>query len=111
MLTLEDKVGNLGTIIENGNSLESPENQLSNSLNLSVFHKETKKPVSNALISIESIGKTAVCNSKGEICLTDLKPGEYYVDVISPGFVAQTVLISVSHKDCIEYKVKMESNC
>lgn len=111
MLTLKDKVRNLGTIIEIGNSLESLQNQLIKSVNLAVIHKETKKPISNALISIESLGKTAVCNSEGEVCLTDLKPGEYSVDVISPGFVAQTVLISVSHNDSVEYKVKMESNC
>lgn len=111
MLTIEDKVGNSGTIIENGNFLESPKNQLLKSLNLSVVHKETKKPISNALISIESLGKTAVCNSKGEVCLTDLKPGEYSVDVISPGFVAQTVMVSVSSDEPVEFKVKMESNC
>lgn len=111
MLTIEDKVGNSGTIIENGNSLESPKNQIMKSLNLSVVHKETQKPVSNALISIESIGKTAVCNSRGEVCLTDLMPGEYLVDVISPGFVAQTVVVSVSIDEPVELKVKMESNC
>lgn len=111
MLNLESEVKKPGTIVENGQLLDSSQNQGMKTLNISVIHKDTQRPVSNALISIESIGKTAICNSEGQICLSDLKPGEYLVDIISPGYVAKTVTVSVSIEKSAEYKVKMESNC
>jgi hypothetical protein len=110
MIILEEYLGNSGTIIEKNHSLNGQENQLMKSLNLSVIHSENDRPVSNALISIESLGKTAVCNSDGEVCLTKLKPGKYHIDVISPGFIAKRISILIPVGDSAQLRVKMISN-
>jgi hypothetical protein len=110
MLTIEEELGNSGTIIGNDHSLDGPENQIVNSLNLSVIHSENKRPIGNALISIECIGKTAVCNTDGELCLTDLKPGKYDIDVICPGFIAQRISILIPVEEPNPIRVKMISN-
>jgi hypothetical protein len=110
MITLEAELGNSGTIIEKYHSLDGQENQLMRNLNLSVIHSENDRPISNALISIESIGKTAVCNCEGQVCLTELKPGSYFVDIISPGFIAQRVSILVPIVETAQIRVKMISN-
>ncbi len=110
MLTIEEELRSLGTIIGNDHSLDGPENQIISSLNLSVIHSENECPISNALISIECIGKTAVCNAHGELCLTDLKPGKYDIDVICPGFIAQRVSILIPLEAPNPIRVKMISN-
>ncbi|WP_395627656.1 hypothetical protein [Daejeonella sp.] len=110
MITLEAELGNLGTILEKYYSLDGQENQLLINLNLSVIHSENERPVSNALISIESIGKTAVCNCEGQVCISELKPGSYFIDIISPGFIAQRVSILVPIVDTFQIRVKMISN-
>ena len=110
MIILEEDLENSGTIIEKYHSLDGQENQLIRNLNLSVIHSENERPVGNALISIESIGKTAVCNREGEVCLTELKPGKYHIDVISPGFIAQRVSILIPIAEPAQIRVKMVSN-
>lgn len=110
MLTLEHEFENSGIIIEKDHFGGGQENPIMKNLNLSVIHSENKQPISNALISIESIGKTAICNSEGEVCLTELKPGKYDVDVISPGFIAQTVSVLIPIDEPAKFQVKMISN-
>jgi hypothetical protein len=110
MLTLEDELENSGTIIGKVHSLDGPEKPTMNILNLSVIHSENGRPIRNALISIESIGKTAICNSNGEVSLTEIKPGKYEMDVISPGFIAQRVSIIITAKELTQVSVKMLSN-
>jgi hypothetical protein len=110
MIILEEDLENSGTIIEKYHSLDGQENQLMRNLNLSVTHSENERPVGNALISIESIGKTAVCNCEGQVCLTELKPGSYFLDVISPGFIAQRISILIPIVETAQIRVKMISN-
>jgi hypothetical protein len=110
MLKLEDQLEKSGTIIEKLHSLNNQEKPITNILNLSVIHSESEKPIRNALISIESIGKTAICNSKGEISLSEIKPGKYEIDVISPGFIAQRFSIIIPLNKPALVKVKMISN-
>lgn len=110
MIILEEDLGNSGIIIEKSHSLNAQENQLMKSLNLSVIHSENERPIGNALISIESIGKTAVCNSEGKVCLTKLEPGKYHIDVISPGFIAKRISILIPVGDSAQLRVKMISN-
>lgn len=110
MIILEEDLENSGTIIEKYHSLGGQQNQLMNRLNLSVIHSENERPVGNALISIESIGKTAVCNRDGEVCLTELKAGKYHIDVISPGFIAKRISILIPAGDSAQIRVKMTSN-
>jgi hypothetical protein len=110
MIILEEHLGNSGTIIEKYHSLDGQENQLMRNLNLSVIQSENERPVGNALISIESIGKTAVCSCKGEVCLTELKPGNYLIDVIAPGFIAKRISILIPVGDTAQLRVKMTSN-
>jgi hypothetical protein len=110
MLTQEHEFGISGTIIGLDHSLDGPENQILRVLNLSVIHSENEQPISNALISIDSIGKTAVCNSYGELCINELSPGTYDIDIISPGFIAQRVSVLIPLDDSVEIEVKMTSN-
>jgi len=110
MLTQEHEFGISGTIIGLDHSLDGPENQNLRLLNLSVIHFENEQPISNALISIDSIGKTAVCNSDGELCINELRPGSYDIDIISPGFIAQRISVLIPLDEPVEIQVKMTSN-
>jgi hypothetical protein len=84
--------------------------QLIGNLNLSVIDSASGRPVSHALISIDSIGKTAVCGACGKVSLHDLNSGKYLLDIISPGFIAQTISLSIHTTGTYELEVKMISN-
>jgi hypothetical protein len=111
MLTQEHEFVSSDTIIELDQSLDGPQKQILWVLNLSVIHSENDRPISNALISIDSIGKTAICNSDGELCINELMPGTYDIDIISPGFIAQRISVLILPYEAVEIEVKMISNC
>lgn len=110
MIKLKERLGFLEKNTEKKHLSDRYQNKSMKVLNLSVVNHETEKPIANALISIESIGKTAVCNADGNVCIEEITPGKYDVDVISPGFVAQRVSVLISNEEPAEYKVLMVSN-
>lgn len=109
-VVLQEELVFSNPIIDNVGAFSGSENHIIGKLNLSVVHFESGRPVSNALISIDSIGKTAVCGPSGKVCLNQLNPGKYLMDIISPGFIAQTISISIHVNGSYDLEVKMISN-
>lgn len=79
-------------------------------LKLKVWASESGRPVSRAMVSIDSIGRTAVCDHAGAACITALSPGKYLVDIISPGFIAVSTVAIIEGSGSQELKIKMVSN-
>lgn len=96
-----------GSVIER---IRTVADSLKGELDLQVVCSERGYPVSNAMISIDSIGMTAVCDQLGRVCLNALPPGRYYIDVISAGYIAQSVLVSIQAAGAQKLLVKMISN-
>lgn len=109
-LVLEEDLVFSGFNIENIESFSVSKQQITGNLNLSVIDFESGRPVSNALISIDSIGKTAVCGSCGKVCLYNLVSGKHDVDIISHGFIAQSLSITIHDSGSYYLEVKMISN-
>jgi len=109
-LVLQEELVISSPIIENVHAFAGSENQIIGNLNLSVVHSESGRPVSNALISIDSIAKTAMCGPCGKVSINDLKPGKYLLDIISAGFIAQTISLSIHVNGSFDLQVKMISN-
>jgi len=86
------------------------ESRIIGNLNLSVVNSASGRPVSHALISIDDIGKTAICGPCGKVSLNDLNSGKYLLDIISPGFIAQTISLNIHASGSYELEVKMISN-
>lgn len=109
-LVLQEELVYSRTIVDNVQSFAGSEKQIIGNLNLSVVHSESGRPVSNALISIDSVGKTAVCGPCGKVSLNGLPPGKFLLDIISPGFIAQSISISIHVNGSYDLEVKMISN-
>jgi hypothetical protein len=109
-LVLQEELVFSSPIADNVRAFSGTDNQIIGNLNLSVVHSESGLPVRNALISIDSIGKTAVCEPCGKVSIRDLGPGKYLLDVISPGFIAQTISITIHVNGSYDLEVKMISN-
>ncbi len=71
---------------------------------------DSGKPLSKALISIDSAGITAVCDQSGRVCIKALPVGRYFLDIISPGFIAKSILISNFESRSREICVQLSSN-
>ncbi len=80
-------------------------------LELSVTDLETGKPISMAMISIDSIGRTAVCNDQGKVLLKGVSSGRLLVDVIICGYIANSTMVYTSAKQFHTLNVKMIRNC
>ena len=109
-LVLWDEVPASPAIFDANQAFAELEFQIFGTLNLSVVDSSTGRPVSHALISMDSIGKTAVCGPCGKVTLNDLNSGIYLLDIISPGFIAQTISLSIHDTGSHELEVKMISN-
>lgn len=79
-------------------------------LYLQVICAERKIPVSNALISIDNIGITAVCDQDGKVFISNLLPGRYTIDVICAGYAARSVLVNIEESALSRLCIKMTSN-
>lgn len=79
-------------------------------INIFVTDSENGKVVSKALISIDAIGRTAVCNQEGRVCISEIPFGTFHIDIISIGFVAQRIATNIQHSDGHEVHVMMISN-
>jgi len=109
-LVLQEELVISSAIIDSIQAFAGSENKIIGNLNISVVNSESQRPVSNALISIDSIGKTAVCGPCGKVSISDLNPGKYLLDIISPGFIAQTISLSIHVNGSYDLVVKMISN-
>lgn len=77
---------------------------------LQIISAERACPIAHAMISIDSIGMTAVCNHSGITCLKALPAGTYSIDIISAGYIAQTVIVNISDSVNRNLQVMMVSN-
>ncbi len=89
--------------------LNRQEKRFQSDINLSVT-SDCGKPLSKALISIDIVGITAVSDQSGRVCIKALQAGRYYLDIISPGFIAQRILVSVAESGSQEICAKLTSN-
>lgn len=65
-------------------------------LELLVQDDETGKPITKAMIGIDSVNRTAVCNEQGRISIAQLPVGKYLIDIIMPGYKAGLLDIDLS---------------
>lgn len=79
-------------------------------LNIIVTDSGNGRAVSRAMISIDSISRTAVCNQAGSVCINSISFGTYLVDIISVGFVAQRIVANIHDSEMHEIHVQMISN-
>jgi hypothetical protein len=68
------------------------------------------KPINNALISFDSAGLTAVSDEHGRVTMKALPAGRFALDVISCGFIAKTMLVSIDRSGSQELCVLLTSN-
>ncbi|MEJ7692106.1 hypothetical protein [Daejeonella sp.] len=80
-------------------------------LELSVIDSETGKPISKAMISIDALGRTAVCDAAGKVMLTKVFSGNFVLDVIVPGYIANSTTIQLSARQHAKLTINMVSNC
>ncbi len=78
-------------------------------LNLYVT-SDSGKPLSRALISIDLVGITAICDQSGKVCIKALPAGRYHLDIISQGFIAKRILVSIVEPGLQEISAQMISN-
>jgi hypothetical protein len=78
-------------------------------LNLLVT-SDTGKPINKALISIDSAGITAVSDQSGKVCIKALPAGRFSLDIISCGFIAKSILVSIERSGSQELCVLLTSN-
>lgn len=79
-------------------------------LELVVTDFVTGKPVSNAMISIDSINRTAVCDNQGVTVLQEVIADEYIIDVILWGYIAHTTRVRLSAREANTIHIKMIRN-
>lgn len=95
----------------NASGVSRPNEIKHTSLNLIVTDSDTKRPIARAMISIDSIGRTAICDNNGIVRITRMLPGFYQVDIIVPGYIAACVDASIPVDDLLlELCVKMVRN-
>lgn len=68
------------------------------------------KPLNNAFISIDLLSITAVSDQSGRVCIKALQAGTYNLDIISPGFIAKRILVSVAESGSLEICAQLMSN-
>lgn len=79
-------------------------------LTISVTDSESNRAVSQAMISIDSLRITGVCDQDGRAYVESLPFGTYHLDIISAGFIAQRVTAKVYTSEVQEIHVRMISN-
>ena len=79
-------------------------------LELIVTDSATGKPVPNAMISIDSINRTAVCDIQGKTILRELLIGEFVLDVIVWGYSAHSAKVRLSARDVNTIQIQMFRN-
>ncbi len=80
-------------------------------LELLVSDLETGRPISHAMVSMDTIDRTAVCDSEGRVYIYKILTGTYPVDVIVPGYIACTKQVHLSCDKLNQLTIKMIRNC
>lgn len=83
---------------------------LQSDLNIIVTDSARDRALSKAMISIDSIRRTAVCNQNGQVCISSIPFGSYHLDIISVGYIAQRIVINIQSLEVQEVHVQMISN-
>ncbi|NQV76534.1 MAG: hypothetical protein HQ491_10850 [Bacteroidetes bacterium] len=76
-LVLQEELVVSSASVDTNQAFAGLESQIIGNLYLSVVNSASGRPVSHALISIDDIGKTAVCGPCGKVSLNDLNSGKY----------------------------------
>lgn len=97
-------------IVINSDSILEKEDNILGEIDLLVICSERLIPVRNAMISIDDIGLTTACDDQGTVSLSKLPFGAYKIDIISAGYIAQSLLISITEARTQKHLVKMISN-
>ena len=84
--------------------------RLQSDLKIIVTDSEKGRAVSKAMISIDSIRITGVCNQEGLACIPSVPFGTYHLDIISAGFIAQRIVAKIYTSEAQELHVRMISN-
>jgi hypothetical protein len=108
-LTEQERPSHFGSVQCSLNDLNVAAKRIHSDLNLFVT-SDMGKPLSKALISIDSASITAVSDQAGKVCIKALPEGRYSMDIISCGFIAKSLLISVEESGSQEICVLLSSN-
>lgn len=84
--------------------------KLQSDLNINVTDSEKGRAVCKAMISIDSMNITGVCNHEGQVCINSVPFGTYLLDIISAGFIAQRIVVNIHNFEVHKVHVKMISN-
>jgi len=87
------------------------ENLRHTELELLVTDSETGRAISNAMISLDSINRTAVCDENGRVIIQEVIPGDLILDVIVWGYKASSTTVFLSAWDRNTRHIKMIRNC
>lgn len=79
-------------------------------LELIVTDSETGKVIPKAMVSIDSINRTAVCDQQGRTVLQEVIAGEFMLDVIIWGYSAHSSKVRLSPRDLNTLHIKMVRN-
>lgn len=80
-------------------------------LELFISDSETGRPISRAMVSMDSLDRTAVCDEQGKVIINKILSGTYPLDVIVPGYIAHSKQIELSGQNLYRLAIKMIRNC
>jgi len=80
-------------------------------LELFVSDSETGRSISEAMIGIDAIARTAVGDYRGKVFIDNILEGTYTVDIIVPGYIACSKQIYLSSDKINRMLIKMIRNC
>ena len=80
-------------------------------LELLVTDSETGRAISNAMISLDSINRTAVCDDHGKVIIKEVITGDLILDVIVWGYKASSTEVFLSAWDRNTRHIEMIRNC
>jgi len=80
-------------------------------LDLIVTDSVTGKPIPQAMISIDLISRTAVCDNQGRALLQKVLSGTVILDVIVWGYIACSTKVFLPDRDRNLLHIKMIRNC
>ena len=91
------------------NGLNVAAKRVQSDLNLFVT-SDSGKPINKVFISIDLASITAVSDQSGRVFVKALPAGRYYLDIISPGFIAKRILVSIVEPGLQEICTQLTSN-
>jgi hypothetical protein len=80
-------------------------------LELHVTDMESGRPIPGAMISIDSIGITAVCGDHGKVVVKNISAERLLIDVIVCGYIASSNMVYPSSREFNTVHIRMVRNC